>query len=159
MYYLDEKQFKPMVIFLSFLFFPPIIVFGIFIVLEEQYSLLVLELLIIAIYSIIILMIRRSCNNKKNYLLIHDEMFEIYYPNIGEYANELKVDFCDIIEITYYRITSIRGWLQILGYVSPKCAYITYSKYGNKRTELMGFFDLNDIKKITNESGVKLKIK
>ena len=87
------------------------------------------------------------------------KMFEIYYPNIGEGTHVLKVNFCDIIEIEYYRMTLIRGWLQILGYVGPKCTYITYKKGGKRITELMGFFDLNDIKEITNRNDIKLKIK
>ena len=107
----------------------------------------------------LIFILRKISKNKKNYLIINDDLFEIYYPNIGEGTNVLKVNFYDIIEIKYYKITSIRGWLQILGYVSPKCTYITYKRHGKKITELMGFFDLSDIREITNNKGIKLIIK
>lgn len=159
MYYLNEKEFKPMLIFFSFLFLPPIILLGVILVLNFQLIILAIELSILIIYIMLIFIIRKVSKNKKNYLIIHDEMLEIYYPNIGEGTNTLKVNFCDIIEIKYYKITSIRGWLQILGYVGPKCTYITYKKYGKKITELMGFFDLNDIREITNKKGIKLIIK
>lgn len=159
MYYLDEKQFKPMLIILSVIFLPFIVLLGIIMFLDFELIILVIELSILIIYIMLIFILRKDSKSKGNYLIIHDEMFEIYYPNIGEGTHKLKINFCDIIEIKYYKITSIRGWLQILGYVVPKCTYITYKKYGKKITELMGFFDLNDIREITNKKGIKLIIK
>ncbi len=159
MYYLNEKEFKPMLIFLSVIFLPFIVLLGIIMFLDFRLIILAIAVILLIVYILLILVLRKSSKNRENYLLIHEDMFEIYYPNIGEGTHKLKINFCDIIEIKYYKITSIRGWFQILGYVGPKCTYITYKKYGKKITELMGFFDLRDIKKITNEKGIKLIIK
>lgn len=159
MYYLNEKEFKPMLIFLSVVFLPCIISLGIIMFFDFRLIILIVALSMLIIYILLIFILRKVSRNKENCLIIHDELFEIYYPNIGDGSHSLNVNLCDIIEIEYYRITSIRGWLQILGYAGPKCTYITYQKYGRKITELMGFFDLRDIKKITDEKGIKLKIK
>ena len=159
MIYLNEKEFKPVLIFFSVIFIPPIITLWVMTYIRFEYILIFISLCLLLIYVLLILLVRKTTKTKKNYLIIHEESFEIHYPNIGNGTNELNVKFCDVIEVEYYRITSIRGWFQILGCVAPKCTYITYLKNGKRTTELMGFFDLSDIKKITSENGIRLILK
>lgn len=159
MYYLNEKEFMPLVIFLSVIFVPPLILLFIVLFFEFELVLLLTTVGVLLIYIFSIIISKKATNAEGHYLIVHDDSFEICYPNIGNGTHALNVKFSDVIEIEYFRITSIRGWCQLLGYVVPKCTYITYLNNGIKTTDLIGFFDLKDIKSITSKNGIRLKIR
>ena len=52
---------------------------------------------------------------------------EIVYPNIGSGKGKINIEYDKIIRFEYYKITSIRAWLQLYNYVTPQCVYITYT--------------------------------
>ena len=159
MYYLNEKEFKPLFVFLTVIFAPPIIALSVVLFWGFNTYILVVLLFLSLIYVLFLLFARKNSQKKDNYLVVQNGLLEIHFPNIAEGEGVLNIETCDVIKIVYYKITSLRGWVQLLGYVSPKCAYITYKKGDKTICELFGFFDLKDIESITSKNNIILEVR
>ena len=164
MYYnLIEKQFKPMVIFLSMFFYPFFLVGIVALFLEFNIGVLLVLLMFILAYIGFIMLVRKECNNKNYYLIIHDNKIEINHPDEHKTKKVVEICYEDIIQLEYYRLCSIISWVQMfLGGSCPKSVYITYNKYKGFEKDvcdLVGYMDLQDIKKIAMDKNIKLVIK
>lgn len=159
MYNLSEKQFKPAIIFLSIIFYP--LFLGVLAVLICNYdiSILIIFLLLLVAYIVLIVFYKRISSNKAHNLILEDCKMVINYPNINRMKNTLEIYYDSIIKLEYYKMTSLISWFQLLNGVVPKCIFITYVKDGKEISELMGYMDLKDIKKISNDKKIKLIVK
>ena len=159
MYNLSNKQFKPSIIFISIIFFP--IFFGLIAVLTFNFDIFifVVFLFVLLFYILLIMLYKKISNNKNHYLVIHEEMMEIHYSNGKKISQSLTINYNEIIKIEYFRMSSIISWLQVINGVVPKCVYVTYTKFGKEDCELIGYMDLKDIKKLTNDKKIKLIVK
>lgn len=155
---LSSAQFKPMAILISVAFLPFIIFGSIFALLQRNIGAMIVFMSLSCVYVLCLVICRKCTKSEKNYLMLCERYLEIVYPNIGSGKGKLSIEYDKMIRFEYYKITSIRAWLQLYSYVTPQCAYITYTDDETEKCELMGYMDLDDIKKISAEYGVALKV-
>ena len=158
MIYLNSAEFKPFVILISVAILPVIISLLILNLFAFRISLLVILMMIVVGFVVAILVVYNNSKTKKYYLKVHKTHLELKYPNIGNGRNELKVEYENIIRLEYYKITSFRAWLMLYNYVLPKCVYITYTENGNVINELIGYMNYDDVKKISENNVIELKV-
>ena len=155
---LSFAQFKPMAILISVAFLPFIIFGSIFVLLQRNIGAMIVFMSLSCVYALCMVICRKCVKSEKYYLMLHERYLEIVYPNIGSGKGKVNIEYDKIIRFEYYKITSIRAWLQLYNYVLPQCVYITYTDDEKEKCELMGYMNLEAIKKISAEYGVELKL-
>lgn len=158
MYYLDEKEFQPLLILVSIVLLPCIIATIVIMCVDYDPIALYVFIALILVYVIAVVSIWFLSKRKNNYLSIMDNGMHIEYPNINRCTNKLDISFDQIVKIKYYKITSLVGWLMLYSFVLPKCVYIIYNKDDMEITDFIGYMDLKDIKDIANKNGLELEI-
>lgn len=148
MYYLDEKQFKPAIIFTSIIICPMLIGLIAVLIFSFDIAILIIFVSILLIYIFLITLFKKISKNKQHYMILSDDKLVINYPNINKNKNTLEIFYKDIICFEYYRIYSLLGWVQVLNGVFPKCVFITYENNYEEVCELLGYMNISDIKKI-----------
>lgn len=154
---LGKKGLKPMIILWSILFLPCIISLIIYLIIAFEITILIIEIVILLAYLIILLICFNVFNKKDKMLKLTKIGFEISIYKSGKLIHTGLIKFAEIDYIVYYRLTSIVSWFAAFSYISPKSVIVVYKK--NVQNELLGYMDLKDIKKISNENKIKLIIK
>ena len=155
---LRSAQFKPMAILISVAFLPLIIFGSIFVLLQRNIGAMIVFMSLSCVYALCMVICRKCVKSEKYYLMLHERYLEIVYPNIGSGKGKVNIEYDKMIRFEYYKITSIRAWLQLYNYVTPQCVYITYTDDEKEKCELMGYMNVEDIKKISAEYGVEIKL-
>ena len=155
---LSSAQFKPMAILISVAFLPFIIFGSIFVLLQRTIGAMIVFMSLSCVYALCMVICRKCVKSEKYYLMLHERYLEIVYPNIGSGKGKINIEYDKIIRFEYYKITSIRAWLQLYNYVTPQCVYITYTDDEKEKCELMGYMNFDDIRKISSEYEMELKV-
>lgn len=158
MYYLEQKQFKPAMILFSIPFIPCIIGLIIANIMLLKIELFIILVIIIGIYLTIIVILLKISRRKTYYLLIKDNIIELEFHDFINNKTKIELQFKEMLQIKYYRINSIRGWLMLFSYVLPKCVYLTYNVNGEEQTKFIGYLDINEVKEISKITNIDLKI-
>ena len=107
MHYLNKNQFKPAVIFFSMLFLPPIIALIIAYAVVLEIVLLIIMLSFSLVYIAIIITMLCISKNKKWFILIEEDYVQIQYLDNFQGEINIKINYEEIKQIEYCRITSI----------------------------------------------------
>lgn len=158
MYYLERKKFKPAMILFGTSFIPCIIGLIIANIILFKVELLVMLLLVIFIYLIIVFNLWKLSKRKNYYLQVKEDVIELDFYDSIDGKIKLELQFKQIIKFEYYRINSIKGWLMLFAYIFPKCVYMTYNINGDEQTKFIGYLDIKDIKEISKNTNIELKI-
>ncbi len=109
-------------------------------------------------YILAICLVIKESKNKKYYLKVLNDSFEISYPNLTNKGEVLTVKFTDIEKIDYYKMISFVSWLAVIQMQCPKALFITYYTNNRKEEKAIGHAELKDIVKICEEKKIKLII-
>lgn len=155
MIYLSEGAFKPALIFISLIFLPMSVGCLVLTFVDFRVELLIVSLLMILSYSLIVFGIYKFSKTKKYYLIKEDEYIVINYSNI----DCLKIDVRNILEIEYYKISSVKAWFMLYNCIWPQCAFITYVNNEKKECKYIGNPNFDEIKRLCIDEGIALSIK
>ena len=158
MYFLEQKQFKPLMILLGIPFIPCIIGLICINIMDFNFNYLFILLIILLIYLTLIFVLWRLSKKKNNYILVKDDKVELEFHDSFEGKIKMELKSNQISKFEYYRINSIKGWLMIHSYVCPKCVFLTYNIKGEEQTKFIGYLDLEDIKEIAKITNSELVI-
>lgn len=155
---LSHAQFKPTVILLSLIFVPLILATLILCLLDNMFDIFMLFVCLTVSYTLIIIILSKIFKRNKYCLVLYDAYFVATYPNLGKRCGHIQVTYEDIVRLEYYKISSLKSWLLLFNYVVPQSVFITYKCKNEIITELLGYMEYEEIKKLTAEKGISLKI-
>ncbi len=155
---LSRAQFKPAVILLSVLFVPLMLAAFVLCLLDYTFDIFMLFVCLTVCYTTIIIIMSKVLKRSKYCLVLFDAYLEATYPNLGKRCGRIQVKYEDIVRLEYYKISSLKSWLLLFNYVVPQSVFITYKCNNEIITELLGYMQYEEIKKLTAEKGIALKI-
>ncbi len=158
MIYLNKAIVKPLSIFISSIFIPFIILITISCFLIQEIQVYIVSCCLVLAYILAICLVIKESKNKKYYLKVLNDSFEISYPNLTNKGEVLTVKFTDIEKIDYYKMISFVSWLAVIQMQCPKALFITYYTNNRKEEKAIGHAELKDIVKICEEKKIKLII-
>jgi hypothetical protein len=158
MYNLSKEQFKSAFIVISILFLPMFLGLITIIIYNFEILILIIFLILLILYIVLIIFYKKISNNNNHYLMLYSKKMEIHYHNNKmNYVKTIKYD--NIIELEYYKLSSVLSWLQLINGVFPKCVYVKHNSCGKVECEPIGYMNISDIKKISKDINIKLVIK
>ena len=96
MIYLNKAIVKPLSIFISSIFIPFIILITISCFLIQEIQVYIVSCCLVLAYILAICLVIKESKNKKYYLKVLNDSFEISYPNLTNKGEVLTVKFTDI---------------------------------------------------------------
>lgn len=122
-----------------------------------------LRLIIICIglllaYSLCLLLLWRYCSSSKEYVELQEEGLRVVYSGSKK---EWFIPYDTIVAVKYYRVTSLLVW--IFGWLDlqtlPCSVYVVCREGDQEKTFSLGQMSYFDIRKITKEKKLPLKIR
>lgn len=159
MFDLNKRGFKPLAILYSIVLLPCCIGLTIGTCFDFEVRLLIINIALWCCYFFILFAFYFGYNRGNKKMNVCENYFEIFIYKSGKLYAKSLIKYCEIKYIEYYRITSIKGWLGLIGYILPKSVMIIYKEKYNKQNEFLGFMNLKDIKQILENKKIKLIIK
>lgn len=157
MYYLNQKEYVPVLLLGSVSFVP--ILIATFIGSFFDWTMIFVFLPVLLLYVLFIIFCIITSKRKDTFILAKEDEMQIVYKDISKRKIELNLSYNQIKRFDYFSLGSFRGWLLILNsFRGPMTVYITYSINGIEESPLIGFLDYKDIKKICKEKNIELKI-
>ena len=159
MIYLNSGFFKPLFVLVSFLTLPLIVaIWGLFL-LEDKIEVLVVAIIFSLCYFLCVLGIYRHSKMQKYILVVQDNSsLSIKYPNIQK-NNTLELSIDQIINIEYYKITSIKAWCMLYNCIAPQCAFLTYETNQERKSAFIGYPDIKQLQELCDTYNIRLVIK
>lgn len=159
MYYLEEKQFLPLVLLFSVVFVPIIIGLMVINIVSYNTTSLVILLCCLIAYGLIIFAIWKVSRKKKHYLLLKEQSIEVVYHDIYKGTTKLELSYDQIVQLEYYRLFTIR-WIGLLhSSLVSQCVFMTYMNNGNQIERHIGYMNYRDAKEITQKLKIRLVVK
>ena len=145
--------------FFSALLVPTITVSAIGFCLLKEIQYLVISCVLALVYIAIIIYLWKSSHREEYFLTLKDDYVIIVYDDVIKGKLELTLSFDQIHALTYYQITSFKGWLlSLLTYRLPKSVYVQYTDGKNFDERFIGYLDYADVKKIADITNTKLNV-
>jgi len=160
--YLLKGLFLPMFISVSVLFLPFLVVFLISFFVDFHTTILIAFIVMFIVYIGITIICYRYSLSPKNYMLLKDDSIYFHYvkeKNYNVIDKDIKVK--DILQIEYYKISSIIGWLLMF----TQCFAVRSASILENTPELnenqwsyIGYFSTKQIKFISQMYGIPLVV-
>ena len=158
MIYLNKALFQPMFILLSIVFLPISIACFAITFLNFRIEVLIVSVSVFLFYIAILFVTYKCSKTIKYFLCKKNDFIIIKYPSLNN-SDVFEIPICNIINIEYYRLSSIKGWCMLYNYVCPQCAYITYLEDGKEISTHIGYPIQDDIRNLCRDVGIKFILK
>ena len=152
---LSSGVFKPMCILASILLLPSSFTCLALFLFNPSASMLIIALFFFLCYAAVLILTYRDSRKEDHYLHLLDNRLVIYYPNLGK-ASPLSIEISKIVNIEFYKISSIRAWLMLFNYVCPQCAYINYKMGEKEECKFIGYPDYIRLCELCRDNGIVL---
>lgn len=161
MIYLNKKQIVPAMILIHVVFAPIIVALFALSVIDKRWEVLLCAILLFLVYLTFVFFLCKKAYSKRYYLISQDDHLEVCFKkNFFNHDTELlRIPYRDILQMDYYRISSIKGWFILYSCLFPKSVFITfYNEDKNERTVFIGYMDLNQIRSLAEKGNVELVV-
>ena len=158
MIYLNQALFRPMCILLSIVFLPISIACWVITFLDFRIEVLIVSVCVFLFYIATLFVTYNYSKTIKYFLCKKNDLIIIKYHSLNN-NGFFEIPICNIINIEYYRLSSIKGWCMLYNYVCPQCAYITYLNDEKEISLHIGYPTQNDIENLCKAVGIKLILK
>lgn len=155
-YELSSAQFKPFCIFFSVIFLPITIALLVYTILDFRIELLIIVLLLFSVYLFIIWLVNKECKKENNYVTLYDKHLLIKHPNANN-CKETKFLYKSIARFEYYKMTSLKAWLNLFMGLCPNCVFIVYYEEGKEKKLFVGYLSYKNIYQISQITGIDFR--
>ena len=160
MIYLNSGFFKPALIIFSVVLLPITIGCWWLTLASFEIERFIVSLIMLLSYVAVIILTYRYSKSKKYYLLAEENgILSIHYPNLPDKTDCLKLNIHDVVNIEYYKISSIRGWFMLINYLCPQCVFINYISDDKKVCQHIGYPHFKEISKFCNDLKIEFVVK
>ena len=157
MIYLNTGFFKPMFIILTVLILPITVSCLVLYILDGNVYSLIVSIFFFMLYIIMVCGVYKHSKTQKYFITIKDNFVIVNYPSFNNIDQAIAID--NIIQIEYYKLSSIKGWFMIFNCIAPQCIFMTYLIDNEKKCQHIGYVNLDTIKKLCADLGVDLLIR
>lgn len=110
-------------------------------------------------YIAVALFLWRVSRREAFFLELTETKAKIVYEDAFKGKTELHLSFQDIHTLTYYRITSIKGWfMTLIAYRFPQSVHLEYMDGTTICGRFIGYLDYADVQEIANITKSNLEV-
>ena len=125
-----------------------------------RWEVCVIALCLLAVYGLTFWGIGKHAANTNYFLSETDKKtVTIHYPNIQSEGAIRILNIRDVINVEYYKLSSLKAWGMLFSYMCPQCAFISYRCNGQTVCQHIGYPAFAELHAFCFDNNIPLIIK